>query len=90
MYRPRGLLLAEVVDWELKNRTSSDNIQDCIRKERHKPCPGEANGFAKLTDDAVAYIRSSNETAQEMANRYGVSIYTINSVRCGRSWKHLL
>ena len=50
---------------------------------------GERNGLAKLTAQAVLEIRASTDSADELAERYGVKRRTIHDVIQRRSWKHL-
>ena len=50
---------------------------------------GEANNHAKLTEQDVLAIRRSTDPVQVVADRYGVSIGTVSSVRLGRTWKHV-
>jgi hypothetical protein len=46
---------------------------------------GERNGMAKLTDEQVAYIRTSQDTGKQLAKKLGVSESNISSIRCGKS-----
>lgn len=50
---------------------------------------GENNPFALLTAEAVAEIRAANSKEMDavFAERFGVSIRTIQGVRYGRTWK---
>lgn len=50
---------------------------------------GEKNVSAKLTDQIVADIRNSGETARTLAPKYGVSESLIYSVRLRQIWKHV-
>ena len=49
---------------------------------------GERNPRAKLTEEAVRDIRTSNWTGVELALKYGVSEVTIHRVRRNKSWRH--
>lgn len=51
---------------------------------------GEKHGMAKLTEEAVWHIRSSPESAVALAARYGVQDGTIQAVRNGKTWRHLV
>jgi len=52
---------------------------------------GEAHHHAKLTDEAVMFIRRrrSDFTLRELAEMFGVSVPTICEAAKGRRWKHL-
>lgn len=51
---------------------------------------GRRNLYArKLTDDDVMAIRSSNETQQALADRYGVSQVAIHNVKVGKTYKEV-
>jgi hypothetical protein len=70
--------------------TRGDNVRDMVGKGR-AVIPrgvGEASGRAKLTEEAVAAIRSSGEQTKHLAARYGVSGACIRYIRSGRSWNH--
>ena len=45
--------------------------------------------LAKLTDEAVRYIRQSSETQEALAERFSVSEATINKARRRETWKHV-
>lgn len=51
--------------------------------------PGETNGQAKLTEDAVRHIRSSTAPGPELARKFGVNRKTIQRVRSGLRWSHV-
>lgn len=65
-----------------------DNTLDCMRKGRHVARSGEANGAAKLTWDAVAFIRENphNESMISLGKRFGVDPSTVRSVVIGETW----
>lgn len=50
---------------------------------------GEQKPFHKLTVDSVRIIRSSSESAKELAKRFGVSVGLVRSVRRGKKWRHV-
>ena len=52
---------------------------------------GEQSGRAKLTDEAVRWIRSRRgELSQTaMASALGLSISAVNQAQLGRTWKHV-
>jgi hypothetical protein len=51
---------------------------------------GSRNGNAKLNEDAVTEILSSDESGLVLAARFGVSPSAISLVRKGKSWTHVL
>lgn len=53
------------------------------------PRKGEDHHLAKLWPEEVAAIRASDEPADTLAGRYGISADHVRSVRSGRSWSHL-
>jgi DNA invertase Pin-like site-specific DNA recombinase len=50
---------------------------------------GEKSPAARLTDEQVLEIRTSADTARELATRYGVCRSTIYNVLNGTTWGHL-
>ena len=70
----------------------SHNIQEAFRTGlmRGHGIIGSKNNNAKLDDDKVIYIRSSNASNKELAKQFGVSSNLISQIRLGKIWKHLL
>ena len=71
--------------------TVADNNRDMIEKGRgvSVPCPGEANGRAKLSADDVAEIRNraaSGETRTAIASSFCVSRWQICRIVNGTRW----
>lgn len=78
-----------------------ENVRHAFREGLCRSREGEANAFAKLTEDHVRGIRSEAEASrypsgrirrgvlQDMAARYGVSSVTIGKVIRGESWSHI-
>jgi hypothetical protein len=68
-----------------------DNIADCKAKGRAKVAskgrPGDLNGRAKLTWEAVRRIRGDSRPTRFVAADYGVNRTTIQSIRSGRKWR---
>lgn len=65
----------------------ADNMADMVSKGRAPRLRGEANGYSKLTAEAVADIRSALGVSQSaLAARYGVSQPTISLVKSGKTW----
>ncbi len=69
--------------------TQADNVRDRVERGRSRGGYGETSKLAKLTDEAVRYIRASDESNGALAKRFGVSYGTIWFVRKGRNWKHV-
>ena len=70
--------------------TNLDNTLDKIRKGRSNPPKGERSGSAKLTDDAVRFIRKSPHlSVHVLAQQFGVHIQCIYKVRQGIRWSHV-
>jgi len=72
--------------------TRAENIKD---KMEHGAVPlGAAHSKAKLTDKQVLEIREKFKARdykrEIVAAEYGVSEWTIQNIRSGQSWKHLL
>jgi hypothetical protein len=67
--------------------TTQDNEDDKRAKGRN--IRGALSPRAKLTDEIVLSIRSSNDSVTQLAVRYGVSCGTISAVRRGITWKHV-
>lgn len=68
--------------------TKGDNNTDRAMKGRNADRKGEANGRAILTIRKVKAIRAtSNKTAKELAEQYGVHPGTISAVREMRTWR---
>lgn len=67
--------------------TDRRNIDDMLAKQRQQH--GEEHYDAKLTAEAVRYIRLSSLRQSELAQLYGVTSGTIYAVLKGRTWKHV-
>ena len=71
------------------------NMRDCVAKgrsgsQRHPGIrKGERNGCAKLTETEVRAILASNETANALAQRHGISTTAVRLIRNRESWKHV-
>jgi hypothetical protein len=74
--------------------TNQDNVDDCIVKGRWNTADnapkGEESYFAKLTEDSVRYIRSSNDKLKILAVRFGVTETLVSMVRRRKVWKHVV
>lgn len=69
--------------------TQQDNIDDACAKGRMVIVRGERNGSAILTATQVLYIRASPLSAPKIAKHFGVSKWTIASIRRGQNWRHI-
>jgi predicted XRE-type DNA-binding protein len=78
--------------------TQAENSADKARKGRSRNAAdrlkGEANGFAKLTEELVAEIRrtygAKEATQQEIADRFGVHQAHVSRIVRGAGWRHTL
>lgn len=81
--------------------TTADNNADMMKKGRHVSGPaldpskmarGSAHGLAKLTEDAVRYIREAAEhgaPATILCLRFGVSPDAVRRVITRKTWRHV-
>jgi hypothetical protein len=67
--------------------TAEENYDD--RRGHGAENDGMRNGRAKLTDDQVRAIRSSDDRYVDLAARYGVAVITISRIRRRVNWRHL-
>lgn len=80
--------------------TPKENTQDMIKKGRRVQSPlcgnalknggaaGSKNNMAKLDDDKVQEIRTSSESAINLAKKFGVKPGAIYKIRSGQRWNH--
>jgi hypothetical protein len=73
----------------LKPGTHKQNMDDRVRAGRGGDLRGENNGRAKLTDDDVREIRSSNEKGAVLGRRFGISSVMACKIRRGAAWRHV-
>lgn len=71
--------------------TQSENIKDCLKKNRTSRGEKNAN-FSKhirpkLTEKEVKEIRNSNLSSKELSKEYKVSASTIRKAKSGINWK---
>ena len=66
--------------------TQSENTKHAYRTGLAS-AKGTRNGRAKLTDLMVGEIRTSNDKARVLAERYGVALRTIYEVISGKNWR---
>jgi hypothetical protein len=76
--------------------TQLENIADMLRKGRHgrdlirQNCArGSRQGLAKLDEDAIHHIRTSERGSSDLAREYGVTKANINMIRRRATWKHV-
>lgn len=68
--------------WATPKQNGEDNARLGVSK-------GELHDMAKLTDDAVRYIRASGMRRDVLADMFKVSKTTIQRVLSGRGWTHV-
>ena len=71
--------------------TPKDNTTDMINKKRQGIFTGELNGFSKLKEQDVLYIRSNTRKCPQkvLAKQFNVSQTTISDIQLGKIWKHI-
>ncbi len=67
--------------------TAKQNADD--RAAHGTSARGSRNGFSKMTEDLVAQIRSSSDSAQVLADRLGLSQSAVARARRGATWSHV-
>jgi len=74
--------------------TNGDNQRDAVAKGRKRFRRGEKHHRARLQDEQVrtirAMLKAADTTQAEIARRFGVSKYTINTIASARGWKHII
>lgn len=73
----------------LSTGTQRENIADMFSKNRQPRQIGSKNNAAKLTEEAVLEIRSSNLPQKELAKKFGVHRALISLVKKNKVWKHV-
>jgi len=71
----------------LRYGTPADNVADTKRHGRQRF--GALHPSAKLDDDAVLHIRSTNRNDVTLARMYGVTPAHISAIRRRRVWTHI-
>lgn len=66
--------------------TPADNVQDALKKGRHRAPRGEANGLAVLSEAQVLAIYTDARTQGRVAAEYGVHPLTVSRIKTGKSW----
>ena len=67
--------------------THADNVADCCARGRN--AHGRMQTNAKLSDEAVSEIRTSQLSQRKLAKKFGVSSTAIFNAKHGLSWKHV-
>lgn len=65
--------------------TIKDNAQDAIAKGRFP----RLKVTSKLTAEQVEAIRTSKQSAKQIAAQFSITIWTVYDIRRGRSWSHI-
>lgn len=74
----------------LRLGTKGENNTERMLKGRGVHAKGSDHFFAKITDDIVRQIRSTQgKTLMEMARMYGINFGNIWKIRKGIAWKHV-
>ena len=84
--RPRAVLEAEADKCHL---LCPDHYQPSLRGARHHTAGEDAHG-AVLTENEARAIKYSPESHRVLADRYVVSKTTVQAIKSGRTWKHVL
>jgi len=71
----------------LRLGTHLDNNRDA--KAKGRSAVGSKHGMAKLGDEDVLKILSSDKSPKFLSLEYGVSIGQIHSIQCRKSWPHV-
>ncbi|WP_442777660.1 NUMOD4 motif-containing HNH endonuclease [Acinetobacter baumannii] len=92
--KPKGMYVCHGDDNRINNRlenlrygTPKENVQDALRNGV-KPI-GEKHGVAKLKNDQVKDIRSSELDAKTLAKKYGVCVSHICNIKARKTWVHI-
>lgn len=74
----------------LYDGTTRENAEDAIARGRI--ARGERNGSSKLKEQEVIELRRllSTHTHAELAEKYNISIPTIDAIAQGKTWRYLL
>ena len=77
----------------LRLGTQAENVKDMRDKGRNvdrPPMLGNAHPRAKITPEIVRVIRDRTKSAKELKALFGVGKATIDNVRQGRCWAHVV
>lgn len=95
--RPAGLevchkdgVRSNCAEANLRWGTRSSNALDRHAHETMNQARGEVHAHAKLTEDAVRFIRKyPSRSSRDLGRKFGVSHGTILNARKGVQWKHI-
>lgn len=79
-------------DRHLYKGTQFDNMRDMVQKGRQNKTSrnkGKDHGMAKLTDDQVRLIKSSQGEQKLLAKQLNVSPSLVCHIRAGKGWTHI-
>lgn len=66
--------------------TQSENVLDCVAKDRHRPRRGADSPAAKLTVEDIKAIRACTDLQREIGKRYGITQGTVSRIKSGVRW----
>jgi len=68
-----------------------DNAEDRDRKGRASCNVGMNNGFSRLSDEIVLFIKKSKGSfkQKDLAKKFGISQATVSDIQIGKTWKHI-
>jgi len=73
--------------------TQKDNVDDMVRKGRHRDARGEKNGRAKVTAEQVRTIRQTyaagGVSQSQLAKQYGLTVIGVSKLIRGENWSHI-
>lgn len=71
--------------------THLDNMRDRAERGRTARIFGESNAQAKLTDDAIRFIREHRGKLlqRELGDMFGVTQNMVSKIQLGQAWPHL-
>jgi len=73
----------------LRTGTLSENMEDCVRKNRLNNPKGETHFRSKFTSKDIIKIRNSEYTNRKLAAAYGVTHSTIAAIKNNKTWRHV-
>ena len=73
----------------LERLTHSENVIHAYEHGLIKPQYGEEHHNAKLTENDIRYIRSSDKSSYQIARELNVDSSTVRDIRRGKTWRHV-
>lgn len=84
----------DILDNRIENLEWNTRSENVLHAYRLKLCPhGETHNFSKLTRNEVLEIRRLSKISyknRKLADKFNMSMSTINRIVKGKTWKHLL